>query len=625
MRINRLTVALLALIFFVASGVYGQASNGILDQTDSTIVAANDYLLFDRDADASGTSTVGDGTFRIEWPDLITEIAADLSLQNLQGAVTDAQVPNSITIDLATLATTATTANAGDSATSFFSSGEIADARISNSITASNYLLLAGGSMTGELGLAIGGVEFLETDTITDCSSFSTTGGGFFFDDSEGKFKKCEDNVLSDLAPAGGSVSFSALTAGTNTQSLVVGSSGTLDVTGTGTITATNSDAMTFAGVSGVTLSAGVLGYDTDDEALVFRNNESEVTLQIGQEMWIQVYNDSGSTITDGMAVYISGNNVGTSLPTIALARADSTSTLEVVGLATHSIENNTVGYVTSAGKVNGLDTSSFSNGDELWLSSVTAGELVNTAPVQPNFDIVVGVVTRANASQGSIQVVLGHEKEGSWTAGKVAFGCDSANGFLCEDAELDYDPSTDTLGVGKIDLVGATAPTPTDEGLMEWETDDDHLLIGSGSATMEFIPQTDMDTEAEFEALFFEVVTPSEVAGTLETNMAIIAPTTAEDGLIGFSNANAITITEIRCWTNTGTVSINLEERAEVTPNTVGTAVLSSALVCDNNNQVTTTFANATLAAQTNTVLMIDAVASTPGSVNIVVEYTLD
>lgn len=57
-----------------------------------------------------------------------TELESVLDLENLQGAVTDGQVPNTITIDLATAATTATTAttaNAGDSATAFFSAGVI--------------------------------------------------------------------------------------------------------------------------------------------------------------------------------------------------------------------------------------------------------------------------------------------------------------------------------------------------------------------------------------------------------------------------------------------------------------------------------------------------------------------
>jgi hypothetical protein len=58
----------------------------------------------------------------LEAIDTEAEIEALLELQDLQGAVTDAQVPNDITIDLAT---TATTANAGDTATAFFPSGTI--------------------------------------------------------------------------------------------------------------------------------------------------------------------------------------------------------------------------------------------------------------------------------------------------------------------------------------------------------------------------------------------------------------------------------------------------------------------------------------------------------------------
>lgn len=54
-------------------------------------------------------------------------------------------------------------------------------------------------SLTGELTIDENGIEGQPTDTITDCSSFAATGGGLFYDDSEGKWKKCQDNVLSDL------------------------------------------------------------------------------------------------------------------------------------------------------------------------------------------------------------------------------------------------------------------------------------------------------------------------------------------------------------------------------------------------------------------------------------------
>ncbi len=94
----------------------------------------------------------------------------------------------------------------GDTATGFFSSGEIADARIEDTITVSNYLLLAGGTLTGEIVLDETGLEAQPTDAITDCSSYSATGGGIFYDDSEGMFKKCQENVMTDLDTGAGTV-----------------------------------------------------------------------------------------------------------------------------------------------------------------------------------------------------------------------------------------------------------------------------------------------------------------------------------------------------------------------------------------------------------------------------------
>jgi hypothetical protein len=78
-------------------------------------------------------------------------LEAVLDLQDLQGAVTDAQVPNTITVDIAT---TATTANSGDSATAFFSSGEIEDARLPSGLSrdsevSATYAPLASPALTG--------------------------------------------------------------------------------------------------------------------------------------------------------------------------------------------------------------------------------------------------------------------------------------------------------------------------------------------------------------------------------------------------------------------------------------------------------------------------------------------
>lgn len=78
-----------------------------------------------------------------------------------------------------------------------------ADNEVADTITASNYLPLAGGTLTGEVITDDLGLEFTAGDALSSCTSFSATGGGIFYDDSEGKFKKCQDNTLTDLDTGG--------------------------------------------------------------------------------------------------------------------------------------------------------------------------------------------------------------------------------------------------------------------------------------------------------------------------------------------------------------------------------------------------------------------------------------
>lgn len=87
-----------------------------------------------------------------------------LTLSNLGGAVTDSQVPNNITVDLAT---TATTANAGDSATSFFSSGTIEHERGGLEADVNAY--------DGLIGIT-GGATFNQTGTNTQIIIFDGSG-----------------------------------------------------------------------------------------------------------------------------------------------------------------------------------------------------------------------------------------------------------------------------------------------------------------------------------------------------------------------------------------------------------------------------------------------------------------
>lgn len=114
-----------------------------------------------------------------------TEIAALDAGDITTGAFTDGQVPNTITIDLAT---TATTANAGDTATAFFSVGTIEDARLSTAVSLLGQTI--GGTELGNPAVGTkGGVESktctgtdkisaIGTDGIPVCSTDQTAAGG---------------------------------------------------------------------------------------------------------------------------------------------------------------------------------------------------------------------------------------------------------------------------------------------------------------------------------------------------------------------------------------------------------------------------------------------------------------
>ncbi len=163
--------------------------------------------------------------------------------------------------------------------------------------------------------------------------------------------------------------------------------------------------AIQLSSITDPTYEEGQLWYSSDTSTLNFRNDRQNTTLNIGEENWIRVRNESGSQISDGSVVYISGFSTGSGLPTIQLAQADSEATASVAGVTTESIPDTGAGMVTTFGLVRNVDTSSFSAGDTLFLSPSVAGGLTSTEPSSPNFNIRVGKVSRSDAAAGQILV----------------------------------------------------------------------------------------------------------------------------------------------------------------------------------------------------------------------------
>lgn len=213
----------------------------------------------------------------------------------------------------------------------------------------------------------------------------------------------------------------------------------------------TNADELDFNEVSQPTHASGQLYYDTDLKTLSFDTDQTGVTVNIGEENIIRVRNNTGSQINNGDVVYISGFHANSGSPEVSLAQADSESASLIAGMATQNIQNGTSGYITSQGIVRGIDTSAFSNGDELWLSTSEAGGIQTTEPSDPNFSVKIGTVARATVGAGEIRLNPDTRRPALYTSGSVMFA--NSNGRITQDnSELFWDNTSKELGIGTSD-----------------------------------------------------------------------------------------------------------------------------------------------------------------------------
>ena len=117
-----------------------------------------------------------------------------------------------------------------------------------------------------------------------------------------------------------------------------------------------------------------------------------------------EVKNMTGATLTKGTVVYISGANGNKALVSKALATTDELSS-RTFGLLQSNILNNGLGNCVIIGDLTGIDTSSFSEGAQLYLSGTVAGTYTASKILAPTHLVYVGKVTRSHPTLGQIEV----------------------------------------------------------------------------------------------------------------------------------------------------------------------------------------------------------------------------
>ncbi len=189
----------------------------------------------------------------------------------------------------------------------------------------------------------------------------------------------------------------------------------------------------------------GVLSWNSTEGTVDLQMGFADAVLQLGQEVYAIVYNNTGSQLNNGKAVYVTGQYGGDL--TVALAKADTHLIIENHRfVTTMDIPIGERGLVTRLGKVRNLDTSMWTAGTKLWISDTVAGDLTDTMPVFPSYAVHIAGVLDVHASTGSIYA-------------------DAAGGGGGESSYLQLDDTEMTF-------VGASKKIPAvnaDETFLEW------------------------------------------------------------------------------------------------------------------------------------------------------------
>lgn len=150
----------------------------------------------------------------------------------------------------------------------------------------------------------------------------------------------------------------------------------------------------------------GEILWNEEDGTLDVGLTDTGVVLQSGQEIHYRVSNKSGSLIPNGTLVMAGGTNGNSGRINIVPAIADgSVPSKYIMGVVTENIPNDADGYVTHFGKVRGIDTSMWSDGDILYADPTVVGGLTNIPPLAPNSKTVIAIVINSSATVGTIFV----------------------------------------------------------------------------------------------------------------------------------------------------------------------------------------------------------------------------
>lgn len=145
----------------------------------------------------------------------------------------------------------------------------------------------------------------------------------------------------------------------------------------------------------------GTMFWDEDDLTVDIILNGYR--MKIGEDQFYPVKNQTGSNIAKGTVVRFAGTVGASGRLLIAPFLADgSLPSTRFMGVTAEDINNGEDGKVLWFGRLRGIDTSAFAEGDILYASTTVAGAFQTTIPVAPNNVVEIAAVV-TDATNGTI------------------------------------------------------------------------------------------------------------------------------------------------------------------------------------------------------------------------------
>lgn len=134
----------------------------------------------------------------------------------------------------------------------------------------------------------------------------------------------------------------------------------------------------------------------------VYDPNNDGVVLT-AEKLSVEFINKTGATLTKGTIVYLKSTSAsGTHPEAIKATATTEAGSSKTIGAVFEDTANDAIGRIITSGEVDNLDTTAFSIGTKLWLST-TPGQVTATPPTQPNHTVFIGTVTRSQNVNGRI------------------------------------------------------------------------------------------------------------------------------------------------------------------------------------------------------------------------------